>query len=136
MKQLLRNVMSLGGIYFIFSSFIYFFSDILGALLVLSYPIIIVAIIALSHKNKLIWLNNFGKNYPSLNMLLSILGGYFYTFLILDFINWSIVHLVSRGSLLESLSNISELIRGIIVIVGLFAVIVCLFMMFYKAIKK
>ncbi|MFV0626549.1 MAG: hypothetical protein ACK5N8_04290 [Alphaproteobacteria bacterium] len=113
-----------------------FFSDILGTLSVLSYPIIIIAIIVLSYKNKLIWLNSFGKNYPSLNMLLSILGGYFYAFLILDFIIWSTSHLISSASFLENLRDICELMRGVIVIIGLFAVIACLFMMFYKALKN
>lgn len=83
MKEKFILFLVFGGIYFIFSSFIYFFSDILVELLRLALPIVITLMIVLILFNKVGWLNNIRRKYPDLSLLLMMLGAYFYCMVIL-----------------------------------------------------
>ncbi len=71
-----------GGIYFIFSSFVYFFSDIFIGVLHLVLPAVITIMIVLILFNKAKWLENIRRKYLNLSQLLMILGIYFYCMLV------------------------------------------------------
>ena len=82
MKEKIMLFFIFGGIYFIFSSFVYFFSDIFIGVLHLVLPAVITIMIVLILFNKAKWLENIRRKYLNLSQLLMILGIYFYCMLV------------------------------------------------------
>ena len=82
MKEKIMLFFIFGGIYFIFSSFVYFFSDIFIGVLHLVLPAVITIMIVLILFNKAKWLENIRRKNLNLSQLLMILGIYFYCMLV------------------------------------------------------
>ncbi len=117
-----------GGIYFIFSSFVYFFSDIFIGVLHSVLPAVITIMIVLILFNKAKWLDNIRRKYLNLSQLLMILGIYFYCMLMQESLSS-----IFQGEFAEDFFAITEIM---IVFVFYLALLFWLLRLIIKTVRK
>ena len=128
MKEKIMLFFIFGGIYFIFSSFVYFFSDIFIGVLHLVLPAVITIMIVLILFNKAKWLENIRRKYLNLSQLLMILGIYFYCMLVQESLGS-----IFQGEFAGDFFAITEIM---IVFVFSLALLVWLLRLIIKTVRK
>lgn len=95
LRKALTQTLVLGGVYFIVSSLFAVFSDIIGTVFSLIFPLFVVIVVTIAFFRPIQKIIIFNNKHPNITLLLSVIGTYAYIYFAINL----------YGAVLESLSN-------------------------------
>lgn len=139
MRQKLNQILVIGGLYFIISSFIMLINHSFNPLLAVIFPIFLIFIIGLTIFKQVSWVTNLTKNFSNIVLLLNILGTYTIVYFVINLLGTILQYINEQGLLTSThlfYEEWGEPINAVIDILFFGAFIVTLFIILIRKLKK
>lgn len=139
MRQKLNQILVIGGLYFIISSFIMLINNSFNPLFAVIFPIFLIFIICLTIFKQVSWVTNLTKKFSNIVLLLNILGTYTIVYFVINLLGTILQYINEQGLLTSThlfYEEWGEPINAGIDILFFGAFIVTLFIILIRKLKK